>query len=197
MPDYSNIVILREHVAGVGRVTNVAPCHLRGVTLVLTVLPLQVLKFNARGNAAKPVICWLGGVVCDYRRTFALPHIALPSKARKDGRRKGQLPALCSSNTVHMAVKPLLVALAALTLVNAQSASTCAAPSLQTAWEYELPVKNPGSDHGAPNVPQGKDWQGQPKKPKGFRKVKNVSSTWSCASQLSLKPPPRVCVISS
>ncbi|KAI0767625.1 alkaline-phosphatase-like protein [Fomes fomentarius] len=72
-----------------------------------------------------------------------------------------------------MAVKPLLVALAALTLVNAQSASTCAAPSLQTAWEYELPVKNPGSDHGAPNVPQGKDWQGQPKKPKGFRKVKN------------------------
>lgn len=62
------------------------------------------------------------------------------------------------------------------TLVYAQDPSTCALPPLQTAWEYEAAVKNPGSDHGAPFVAQGKNWQGQPKKAKGWRQVKNVSS---------------------
>ncbi|KAI0711542.1 alkaline-phosphatase-like protein [Earliella scabrosa] len=63
------------------------------------------------------------------------------------------------------------------TLVYAQDPSTCALPPLQTAWEYEAAVKNPGTDHGAPFVAQGKNWQGQPKKAKGWRQVKNVILT--------------------
>ncbi|KAI0681825.1 alkaline-phosphatase-like protein [Earliella scabrosa] len=66
---------------------------------------------------------------------------------------------------------------ASTTLVSAQGTLTCALPPLQTSWEYEAAVKNPGSDYGAPNVPQGKNWQGQPKKAKGWRQIKNVILT--------------------
>ena len=81
-----------------------------------------------------------------------------------------------------MAPRTALLALAAIaSLVNAQSStatsSTCApAVPLQTAWKYEPPPKNPGKDFGPPNVPQGKSWQGQPKKIKKTqgKKIRNV-----------------------
>ena len=82
----------------------------------------------------------------------------------------------------------ILVVAAISSLASAQSStstsSTCApAAPLQTAWKYELPVKNPGKDFGPPNVPQGKSWQGQPKKVKKTKgkKIRNVG----CVTMLS------------
>lgn len=61
--------------------------------------------------------------------------------------------------------------------VSAQS-TTCPAPPLQTSWPFSPAIDNGGHDFGAPNVPQGKIWNGQPKKggPHGPAKLKNVRS---------------------
>lgn len=59
--------------------------------------------------------------------------------------------------------------------VSAQS-STCPVPPLQTSWAFSPAINNGGRDFGAPNVLQGKIWNGQPKKggPHGPAKLKNV-----------------------
>lgn len=62
--------------------------------------------------------------------------------------------------------------------VSAQS-TTCPAPPLQTSWPFNPAINNGGRDFGAPSVPQGKIWNGQPKKggPHGPAKLKNVCSS--------------------
>ncbi len=90
-----------------------------------------------------------------------------------------------------MTLRTILLIVAAISpLVSAQSStatsSTCApAVPLQTTWQYELPSKNPGKNFGPPHVPQGKSWQGQPKKVKKTKgkKIRNVG----CVTMLSSK----------
>ena len=73
---------------------------------------------------------------------------------------------------------------------SAQS-TTCPAPPLQTSWPFSPAIDNGGRDFGAPKVPQGKIWNGQPKKggPNGPAKLKNVRSPFSSPSVLSESEP--------
>ena len=94
----------------------------------------------------------------------------------------------------------VLVVAAISSLVSAQSStvssqsstitsSTCApVVPLQTVWQYELPSKNPGKDFGPPHVPQGKSWQGQPKKVKKTKgkKIRNVGCVTMFSSRYIL-----------
>ena len=54
--------------------------------------------------------------------------------------------------------------------------TTCPTSPLQTSWPFHPAINNGGRDFGAPDVPQGKIWNGQPKKggPHGPAKLKNV-----------------------
>ncbi|CAE6489319.1 unnamed protein product [Rhizoctonia solani] len=64
-------------------------------------------------------------------------------------------------------------------IVARQATSTCPNVPMQTSWQYVAPPKNAKLDHGPPNVPQGKAWNGQPKPggPKGSKKVRNLILT--------------------
>jgi len=70
--------------------------------------------------------------------------------------------------------------------VSTQSTTCPSVPPLQTSWSFSPAIDNGGRDFGAPNVPQGKIWNGQPKKggPHGPAKLKNVCPRLSCRSTI-------------